>query len=456
MKKLFLTTALFYLLLAPTSARACSCGTGDPPVEFNRAKAVFIGVMLGGTEKLADHEHEGRTYKPEAGEVRFAVEEVFKGEASGEITVEVASMVGTSCGPYGLRRGERYVVYAYESEDEPKTLYTGVCTRTMEVDSSYAAADLKFLRDLPPAGSGGNLRGRVWADLRADGATPLADVTINIRGADEKVLTARTDQEGEFEVKNLKPGKYRVEPVLPANYTTEPRSSEVEVNDRGTAVVGFEAYIDGKVSGRVTDRDGRGFNSIFLKLDGEGRRVYGHSAGEGGRFEVEGVPPGEYILYLELQHDDHEKNRNFYYPGTFKREEAQAIRVGLGEKVEGLEFQLPDAYRIRTIEGRVTWGDGKPAAGVEVLLLCPRSSKAGGFSVESGPTGTRTDEEGRFRLEGFAGGVYWIEARGSKKVGEKGDAVDVHSPPKKIVVKESLKNLKLVLSEEGFSKGCEQ
>src|SRR5262249_15907835 len=148
---------------------------------------------------------------------------------------------------------------------------------------------------------------------------------------------------------NLKAGKYKVEPELPAHYKSRRDHAEVTIDDLGTAEVGFEVYLDGRVSGRMIDKDGRGFSSIFLHLVAEGKQVYGHSTGEDGWFEADGVPPGEYVLYLEMQGDHYSKHRNFYYPGTFKREEAEVIKVELGGRVEDLEFLLPEEYKVRTI-----------------------------------------------------------------------------------------------------------
>lgn len=454
MKRILPVAAMFFLFLIPSGVYACSCATGDPPFEFNRARAVFIGQMLGGTEKLPVKERDGKSYVIEAGAVRFAVEESFKGDLKGEITIDIASMDGTSCGPYGLKRDERYLVYAYSSNKDGKTLYSGVCTRTVSVSSKYAKEDLDFLRNLPPEGAGGNLRGRIWADLRAGGATPLSNVKVKIRGEDGRVITVKTDKDGAFEVKKLKPGKYRVEPVFPENYWSEHEFEEVQVDDRGTAGAAFEAYIKGKVSGRVVDKEGRPFNSVFLHLVGGGKTVYGHSTGENGVFEVEGVPPGEYVLYLEMQNADYNKNRNFYYPGTFKREEAMVIKVGLGKTIEGIEFLLPDEFKVRSIEGQVVWEDGKPAADVEVMLLCPQGVGPGGFAVEFSPTTTSTDEQGRFRLQGFTGESYWIEARGSKQAGKEDESVEFHSPSKQLLLNENLKNIQLILSEKGFTAGC--
>lgn len=216
------------------------------------------------------------------------------------------------------------------------------------------------------------------------------------------------------------------------------------VDDRGIAEVGFGLHMDGKVRGRVFDKDGNNYNSIALELINEGKTVYGHSTGDDGVFEIKGAPPGEYFLTLEMRGPDFDKNKPYYYPGTFERDKAAKIRIGLGERIDGLEFRLPDGYLARTIEGEVVWGDGTPAANVEVHLLCPRSTTPNGLVIEFMSPRIRTDNEGRFRLEGFTGETYWIEA-----IGEKVDIVK-HSPSRKLSINQDVKNLKLVLSRDGY------
>lgn len=456
MKRVFLVLVTFGFFLVPSSAFACVCGATDPPGEFNRAKAIFIGEMLGGTEKLSDKDEDGKTSVTEAGAVRFSVEEVFKGNVINAATIQIASHAGTTCGPYGLTRGERYLVYAYGDEKDDAILHTGVCTRTRPTNSPYAKEDLDFLRNLPPAGSGGNLRGRISADLKAGGITWLPDVKVNIKSADNEVITVSTDKEGKFEVRKLKVGKYKVEPEFPPNYLPSYKSAEVFIEDRGTADVGFGAVLDTRVRGRVVDRDGRGFNHTFLQFEGGGKKsISGHSLGEDGAFEIVGAPPGEYLLYIDMQSEDYKRNRKYYYPGTFKLDEATTIKVGLGERIEGLEFFLPEDFKVHTVEGRVTWKDGKPAANIEVRWICYRSAKKNGVAVEFSPTRTRTDDQGRFQLEGFSNEIYWIEARASKDNGGKNE-VDFHSSPQKLVLSDNLKNLKLVLSQDGWSEDCDE
>jgi hypothetical protein len=457
MNRLPLLLAFMFASLAHSAVYACSCGTGAPPEEFNQAKAIFIGKVLGGTESWEEKAQDGIPHQFDAGNVRVVVEEVFKGGLSGEVIVSVASMKGTSCGDYGLERHVSYIIYAYGGKDG-NGLYDGPCTRTTPANGKYAKEDLDFLRNLPPPGTGGDLQGSIWADLKAGGATPLPNVKVNIRAGDNLVSAVRTDSKGFFEVKKLQPGSYNVEPEFPENYMTERKSVEVTIEDRGAATVGFEVYLNGTVLGNIVDQEGRGFNTAFLHLverDVEkGKSIYGHSTGENGSFLVSGVPPGEYVLYLELQGKSYKDNKRFYYPGAYEAVAATSIKVELGGKVEGLKFFLPEEFKVRTIQGQVVWEDGKPAANVEVMLLCPQSASENGFAIEFSPTRTRTDEEGMFELEGFTGEVYWIEARGVKTGAAAENSVEAHSAPKKLALVENLKDLRLSLSEKGYSGGC--
>ena len=47
MNKVLVIIAVLCPFFIPSTTLACSCGTGRPPFEFNRAKVVFVGRMLG-------------------------------------------------------------------------------------------------------------------------------------------------------------------------------------------------------------------------------------------------------------------------------------------------------------------------------------------------------------------------------------------------------------------------
>ncbi len=107
LKALIPLLALLLLASLCRDAIACSCIERSPCEAFGHASVVFIGRMLGGTEKVREFTKDGQALSVEAGKVRFSVEEGFKGVTASEITINVASMKGTSCGDHGLTRGER-------------------------------------------------------------------------------------------------------------------------------------------------------------------------------------------------------------------------------------------------------------------------------------------------------------------------------------------------------------
>ena len=201
-------------------------------------------------------------------------------------------------------------------------------------------------------------------------------------------------------------------------------------------------------------KEGNTFNSIFLHLVEGERDVYGHSTGEDGGFDVKGVPPGQYLLHINLENAEY-ATKAYYYPGTFEREKAEKIRVGLGERIEGLEFRLPPSFLVRTIEGEVVWSDGTPAANVDVMLICAKSNEQSGFKITTFPERVKSNDQGQFRLEILTSETYWLEARGVKG-NKKGEMVSMHSPGLKISASENLKNLKLIVSRQGFAGDCDK
>ena len=454
MKNTLITIASFFIFSTPSVIYGCYCTLSDPPHAFNDAEAVFIGRMLGGTEKLSRKDKNGKTHELEAGAVRFSVEELFKGNISKKTTVEIGG--GILCGEYAMKRDKLYLVYAYKNKETNK-LYSGVCTRTAYINSEKVKDDLKFLRNLPPAGTGGNLRGKIWLDDRRsegnnDTSLPNAKVTIRSQDGQVKVLT--TDNNGEFELKRIKAGKYRVELHLTENYYSNKKFEDIDLADRGTATANFVTHFTGTFVGRVSDKNGIGYNSIslyFLSINkNENRReIYGYPNGENGNFSVMYVPPDDYVLYIELRHKDHRHNKKYYYPGTYNFKDAAVIKVGLGEKVEGLNFVFPDEFQVRTIEGQVFWKDGKPASDANVLLSCLRNTRPNGFTPGFGSTRTKTSKDGYFKLEGFTGETYRLTGRKWK------EGKTLYSQSQKIVIDKNLKNLKIILSETDKPEDCE-
>jgi hypothetical protein len=88
---------LAILLFIPTDdARACSCRPISPCAALGNAKAVFVGKVMYGTEKNTEKGTEGQSSIYEAGDVRFGVEEAFKGVTEREVSVFVDTILSQS------------------------------------------------------------------------------------------------------------------------------------------------------------------------------------------------------------------------------------------------------------------------------------------------------------------------------------------------------------------------
>lgn len=328
------------ILLVTTSSRAgCSCAEVSPCEAFGSASAVFVGRMLGGSEKVSEYTKYGQTFSVEAGQSRFAVEESFKGVAATEITVFLMDMKGTSCaGMAALVRGQRYLVYAGYLDSVG--LAVGPCSPTKRVET--AKADLEFLRTLREPGTGGRIYGQVAVETGAREPTPLADVTVIVEDEAHSQLQVKTDRTGNFEFNGLRPGKYLVNPVLPENYVfrdEHQKNRTVQVFDRGCARAPFWINVNGRIGGRVSDSSGRPA-PVYVKLESvdQRQRTFLDHADDAGAFQIQGIPPGQYLLRIDMKKDG--KESAYFYPGTSDRAKATLIDVSIGQKIEGFPITL--------------------------------------------------------------------------------------------------------------------
>jgi len=87
--------AVAIFLVSPQTSFACSCGPSTVAEALKRANAVFIG----------------RVIAIESDGVKFKVVKYWKGADASIIKVYVRHL-GSSCDP-GIRKGRRFIVYAY-------------------------------------------------------------------------------------------------------------------------------------------------------------------------------------------------------------------------------------------------------------------------------------------------------------------------------------------------------
>src|SRR6266850_1294911 len=352
-KPCLLVITLFMAMLTTESVFGCSCMGGSTPCHaFGGSSAVFVGTAIAvktaerkPAAKPSEVDWTPRTFK-------FAVEQAYLGVEGAEVDV-ATGMGGGDCG-YGFKLGERYLVYAYRY-GENNRLATGICTRT----KPYASAneDLAFLGTLSSVAPGVTIYGEIRRQRErvAKGDTvpvgPLEDAALVVEGEGER-KEIRADEQGRYRVSGLRPGKLKVTLQLPDELTVNKKEQEITVADRGCAVVNYYVVDNGRISGRVFDSEGQPAAHLLLALveadDLEPELHYSklERTNDEGRYSFAGVPPGRYLLAVNLtrypQPDDptNAYPRTFY-PGVTDRSQAEVISLGAGENLRERDLRLP-------------------------------------------------------------------------------------------------------------------
>jgi hypothetical protein len=381
-----------------------------PCEAFNRSSAVFIGRVLGGSEKAREVEIGGRKVIYESGRTLFAIEESFQGVAATEVVINVMS--GEYCGP-SIIRGEKYLVYA--SHRESIELSIGPCSPTKPVDR--AKEDIEFLRRLPAPGSGGRILGRIGAEFGGVDPKPVAGVAVIAVDEYGQSFQVVTGASGEYEIKGLKPGKYTLNTRLPENYSPRDEyqvSREVFVSDRGCARGNFWVILNSRLKGRIVDMLGRPSPAeIYLVSVGGGEEDDMDFVGDDGEFEIEGIPSGQYVLYIQVlsgRQKESDDGRRYYYPGTYDRKAARVFDFKKEQTIDDIEFTLPRGLAINVIQGVVTYADGRPAGRARVILNVIEKNAPDARRITTSTQDFTTDDQGRFAFNAFNGNLYEVSA----------------------------------------------
>lgn len=460
--------AALLMACASAEARASCVGDWSPPCQaFWRAEVVFTGtvVELTHTEKYST-KFGNEDWDARDRLARFQVEEVFRGEAGREVVIAATEILptpikfpdgtdgfksfsGGDC-EYRFKQGERYVVYAHLDRERAGRLRVGF-NRTRPL--ANAADDLAFLRGLKTADpSTGRVYGRVVRqdrDLKPGNyaeAAPVEGVRVEVvaeGGGVPRVVT--TDREGRYEVAGLAPGAYLVRAEMPETLAAY-GEQKARIVARGCAEVDFRTHADGRVAGRVLDREGRPVAELKLDLipaDGPEISLNGlwaHTDREG-RYELKDIPPGRYLFGFALAGapDERAPYPRTYYPGVASTAQATALEVAPGQRLSLFDLRLPARYAVRWFEVSVVWPDGRPVENASLRL------ENDDYQWDS--KGTRQEKvegAGRYRVTGFEGVTYWVHAHVNLKGGSQ-----MHAEPVKFLLGEGVGPFRLVIASQG-------
>jgi large repetitive protein len=286
-------------------------------------------------------------------------------------------------------------------------------TARVELAEEPASADIRLSR-------GGSLGGAVLASGR-----PVAGAQVSLSAAGDTGARpgagfpgsgeqgALSDEGGRFRFDRLTPGRYTLaaslggqsSPPVEAVLTGE-GAQEVQL------VLGEGALVRGVVTG-LPDAQLAGVN-----VGAQGRDFFATTrTGQGGVFEVAGVPEG--MLTLRANAGD-------FMSGTRSAQATVTIAPGQAEATAEIVFEA--GHRV---DGRVTRG-GRPVTDAMVQAM----PEGGGGRSASG----RTDETGSFVLDGLGEGRHTLVASSlsggapiRRTVDVTGDAtVDLEAPPARL------------------------
>jgi hypothetical protein len=428
------------LLAAANSANACSCGPRPSVLEsFEQSDEVVI-VRAIAVEKSENTENEN--YIDGVKSTTMVVEKVFKGKLKVRDEIVFRQGGGADCVwtfneemvghqfLFYLSRPEKLIADGFRGLKDADLWFAFECGRSEGL--AGAAEDLLYLENISKVRGKTRISGTIgnrfdYPDIDVDGKK------IKIIGPKKSYVT-KTDKNGVFEIYDLPPGKYFIEPEIPAGWKIDPfwlRYSESVVTDdvgevqlkspRQVAVmlepkkhasVDILFTIENSVRGRVLDPKGRGMEGVCVYLQRPGQDAGGSfdCTDERGRFEITGIPEGNYVLVANQ--DGKPSNREpfprIFYPNVAERERAVVIDIAPGQKITNLDIVIPKLEETITITGVLQYSDGKPV--VEDWVSFKVTSKN---EKRNGDVTEKTDDAGRFTLTVLKGltGELSAEAR---------------------------------------------
>lgn len=351
------------------------------------------------------------------------------GVAAGPLEVVTAGDDGM-CG-FDFKPGRRYLIFAWQRRVDGKWEVSR-CSATTEFDGTGETA--AFLSSLAAPATGARVFGlvkarepRFTAD-RSDVDRPIETKLRLVGSGEERSATSSAD--GRFDFSGLAPGRYRLAIEMPKGYSTYALERDVELPDgRACARVDYGLSPAGRVTGVLVDAGGRPLPSMRVELtttDARPNSDYGlatmsASTETDGTFEIRGLPPGKYIVGVNLA--DLPTKYNPYartvYPSDGTTE--ATITIGVGDAFDLGTWRLPPPVPIVKVSGVAVWADGTPAAGAHVDAwdvtgnTVGRARGAGFVAVAADGTFTLELRQGRtYTFVGRDGRSAMVQVRGPR------------------------------------------
>jgi protocatechuate 3,4-dioxygenase beta subunit len=312
-------------------------------------------------------------------------------------------------------------------------------------------------RDTRPAPLTGtaSLAGRVV--LSSDSQPPVRHARVVVTRSDLLVTrSALTDDDGEFAVGELPPGRYTVTATKAGLLRAAHGAAGPGRPGMAIALAAGQRVADlqlrmargGVVTGIVTDPAGRPAPAVAVRLlqsryEGAERVWAPASTAAGsaidltddrGQYRFFGLMPGEYIVGAMPPDDSLVATRTMegttvgfvpvFHPGTTRAAEAARVTVRAGQETGGIDVPLQHVRTAR-IEGQIIARDGIAPRNLRVAIVPEVATPAiapgpsASSIVSSLRTQTSVDAEGRFAFASVPPGKYTVAGRAVEPVAPK-------------------------------------